>query len=159
VFSVECYIQNSRTLNIFQIWYCSLVDKIPSSTRTKISKMAAESGCVIHRQEKLSTSSVDKDEWNDFNGFEATKLVQSSIQDCVNDGCGLAENCANCVSADGVESVPLPSAAEANCLLHDAIERCFCRSSPEATNKPCARSPSPVITQSQDSLVSDSRYV
>jgi len=122
--------------------------------------MAAESGCVIHRQEKLSTSSVDKDEWNDFNGFEATKLVQSSVQDCVTDGRGLAENCANsCVSADSVEveSVPLPSAAEANCLLHDAIERCFCRSSPEATNKPCARSLSPVIAQSQDSLVSNCR--
>lgn len=120
--------------------------------------MAAQSGCVIHRQEKLSTSSVDKDEWNDFNGFEATKLVQSSGQDCVLDGCGLSENCANsCVSGDSVESAPLPFAAETSCLLHDAIERCFCRSSPDATNKSFAHTPSPVISQSQDSLVSNDR--
>jgi len=121
--------------------------------------MAAEGGCVVHRQQKLSTSSVDKDEWNDFNGFEATQLIKSSVSDCVTGGCGLSENCANsCISTDSVESTPLPSAAEASCLLHDAIERCFCRTSPEATNKSCAHSPSPILSQSQDSLVSNSRY-
>ena len=124
---------------------------------TKISKMAAESGCVLRRQEKLSTSGVDKDEWNDFNGFEAATLVQS---DCVVDGCGLSENCANScvVSTASEESVPLPSAAEASCLLHDAIERSFCRSSTEATNNSSAHTSSPVFSQSQDSLVSNCRY-
>jgi len=120
--------------------------------------MAAESGCVLHRQQRLSTSSADKDEWNDFNGFEAGPLIQSSVPDCVTDVCGLSENCANwCVSADSAESVALPTAAEASCLLHDAIERCFCRSSTEATNKSCVHTSSPVFTQSQDALVSSSR--
>jgi len=125
---------------------------------TKIYKMAADAGCVLHRQQRLSTSSVDKDEWNDFNGFEAAQLIQSTVPDCVASGCGLSENCANsCVSTDGVESAPLPSAAEANCLLHDAVERCFCRTSPEATNTSCAHTSSSVFSQSQDSLVSNSR--
>ena len=127
---------------------------------TKIVKMAADAGCVVHRQQRLSTSSVDKDEWNDFNGFEATQLIQSSVvPDCVAGGCGLSENCANsCVSSNSVESsAPLPSAAEASCLLHDALERCFCRTSSETTNSSCAHASSSAFTESQDLLVSNSR--
>ena len=120
--------------------------------------MAAESGCVLHRQQRLSTSSVDKDEWNDFNGFQAAQLVQSPVPDCVTNGCALSANCANsCVSADRVESGPLPSATEASGLLHDAIERCFCRSSSDVTNK-CCQTPSSAVLQSHCSLVSDCRY-
>jgi len=121
--------------------------------------MAAETGCVVRRQQRLSTSSVDKDEWNDFNGFETTQLVQSSVPDYVAGGCGLSEHCANSfVSVDSVGSSPLASAAEASCLLHDAIERCFCRSSQEATNNLCAHTSLPVFPESQESLVSNSRY-
>ena len=120
--------------------------------------MAAESGCVLHRQQRLSTSSVDKDEWNDFNGFETTQIVQSSVSDRLTGGCSLPENCANSfVSVDSVGSAAL-SAAEASCLLHDAIERCFCRSSQDATNNLCAHTSSPVLPESQDSIVSNSRY-
>jgi len=120
--------------------------------------MAAEAGCVLHRQQRLSTNSVDKDEWNDFNGFEATQLIQSSVMpDYVAGGCGLSENCANSrVSSDCLgSSAPLPSAAEARCLLHDAIERCFCRTS---TNSSCADTSSSASTESQDSFVTNSRY-
>jgi len=121
--------------------------------------MAAESGCVLHRQQRLSTSSVDRDEWNDFNGFETTQLAQSSVPDCLTGGCGLSENCANSfVSVDSAGSPPLASAAEASCLLHDAIERCFCRSSQEATNNLSAHTSSAFSSESQDSLVSNSRY-
>jgi len=124
--------------------------------------MAAESGCVLHRQERLSTSSVDKDEWNDFNGFEAAEPLQSSVADCVSGGCGLSGNCANsCVSvaSDSAESAAtLPSAAEASCLLHDAVARCFCQSSSEASNTSCARTSSPVFSH-KESLVSNNRYL
>lgn len=116
--------------------------------------MAAESGCVLPCQQRLSTSSVDRDEWNDFNGFETTQLVQSSVPDCFTGGCGLSENCANSF----VGSPPLASASEASSVLHDAIERCFCRSSQEATNSICTHTSSTIFPESQDSLVNNSRY-
>jgi len=115
--------------------------------------MAAETEWILHRQhqQRMSTSGVDKEEWNDFNGFEATQ--------CAKDVCGLSEHCANdCLSTDVLDSVPSASATETSCLLHGAIERCFCRSSPEATTNLSTRISSPVYFESQESLVSNSRY-
>jgi len=121
--------------------------------------MAAESGCVLHcQQQKLSSAGggVDKDEWNDFNGFETT-TQSSSVSQFVAGDCGLSENCANSQPASD-ECAPLSSAAEATSLLHDAVDRCFCLRAPDAVNNVCSHSASPLPdSQAQDAVVCYSR--
>jgi hypothetical protein len=79
----------------------------------------------------LSTSSADKDEWDDFNGFQESETPQ-----CANTALDdvLPKICANTPSASF--DVRFPSTLQTTsgadrtvCEFNDIMKRCFCRSS------------------------------
>ena len=124
---------------------------MPMTTIFKMAELSCES-------QKLSTSSVDKEEWDDFNGFQQGDMLTCPVSDMDD---VLPKNCANRQSLKAATDYSPSSQKTAERTisdLNDILQRCFCRSAGNVDT--CvSHLAMPVLSMSQEKTLGSNQYV
>jgi hypothetical protein len=116
-------------------------------------KMAADLECGV--QKDLSCGNIDKEDWNDFDGFQ--EKTSSSVSFATIDSdeltSSLPKNCAN--ANLGISDVLTDNGEQS---LNELLERCFCRTYQLDVQNNLATSMQSSCNKTHRDILSGSRY-